>query len=138
MLNPYDPCVTNKVIDVNQMTVCWHVDDLKVSLMDPEEMTKFANWLSMTYGVSVATHQGKVHSYFGMIFDFTEKGKVVINMIIYIKNIISDFLEEITAIWMSLAEFPLYNLLKMKLLGLINPNQVQKQTIKQCSLYIPF
>jgi hypothetical protein len=30
-----------------------------------------------------------------MIFDFTEKGKVAINMIEYIKNIISDFPEEI-------------------------------------------
>jgi hypothetical protein len=36
-----------------------------------------------------------------MIFDFTEKGKVVINMIEYIKNIIFDFPGEITAVWTS-------------------------------------
>ena len=29
-LNPYDACVANKVIDGDQMTVVWHVDDLKV------------------------------------------------------------------------------------------------------------
>ncbi len=56
VINPYDQCVANKVIHGKQMTVCWHVDDLKVSHMEPEEVTKFGNWLSKTYGVSVATH----------------------------------------------------------------------------------
>ena len=27
-VNPYDPCVANKVINRLQMTVNWHVDDL--------------------------------------------------------------------------------------------------------------
>ena len=30
-LNPYDSCVANKTVNGKQMTVCWHVDDLKVS-----------------------------------------------------------------------------------------------------------
>ena len=30
-MNPYDPCVANMTINSSQMTVCWHVDDLKVS-----------------------------------------------------------------------------------------------------------
>jgi hypothetical protein len=52
----------------------------------------------------VATHQGKLlYNFLGMIFDFTEKGKVAIKMIEYIKNIISNFLKEITAIRTSLA-----------------------------------
>jgi hypothetical protein len=38
-----------------------------------------------------------VHDYLGMIFDFSVKGKVMINMIEYIKNI-ADFPEEIMAI----------------------------------------
>ena len=29
-LNPYDPCVANKIIGGKQITVLWHVDDLKV------------------------------------------------------------------------------------------------------------
>ena len=28
-LNPYDPCVANKMIGGQQMTLCWHVDDMK-------------------------------------------------------------------------------------------------------------
>jgi hypothetical protein len=86
-LNPYNPCVASKTVNGTQMTVCWHVDDLKVSHVDPKEVRKFGKWLSKTYGVSVATHRGKVHDYLGMIFDFSEKGKVMINMIEYLKNI---------------------------------------------------
>jgi hypothetical protein len=42
-----------------------------------------------------------VHDYLGMIFDFSVKGKVMINMVKYIKNIITVFQEEIVAIRMS-------------------------------------
>ncbi len=44
----------------------------------------------------MATHRGEVHDYLGMIFDFSVKGKVVVTMMEYIKNIIKDFPEEIT------------------------------------------
>jgi hypothetical protein len=27
-VNPYDPCVANKIVRGRQMTVSWHVDDL--------------------------------------------------------------------------------------------------------------
>jgi hypothetical protein len=82
------------------MTVRWRVDNLKVLHMDPKENTRFGDWLSETYGVAVVAHQGAVHNYLGlgMIFDFTVKGKVMINMIEYIKNIFADFPEEIVAI----------------------------------------
>jgi hypothetical protein len=43
----------------------------------------------------VDTHHGKVHNYLGVIFNFSEKGKVMVNMIEYIKTIINDFPEEI-------------------------------------------
>jgi hypothetical protein len=46
VLNPYDSCVANKVVDGKQMTVCWHVDDLKVSHCDPAQVTIFGEWLS--------------------------------------------------------------------------------------------
>ncbi len=96
-VNPYGPCIANKTVNGTQMTICWHVDDLKVSHVDPKEVMKFGEWLSKTYGVSVATHRGKVHDYLGMTFDFSEQGKVMINMIEYIKGIINNFPEEIIA-----------------------------------------
>ena len=103
VINPYDPCMANKTINGNQMTVCWHLDDLKVSQEDPREVAIFEEWLSVTYGVTVATHLGKVHDYLGMIFDYSEKGKVMINMIQYFKSIINNFPEEITTVWTSSA-----------------------------------
>ena len=48
-INPYDPCVANAMINGYQMTVIWHVDDLKVSHKDPKEIDKFATYLSGIY-----------------------------------------------------------------------------------------
>ena len=61
--------------------------------------------------MTVTTHQGEVHDYLGMIFDYSEsKGKVMINMIEYIKSIINNVLDEITAIRTSLAADHLFTL----------------------------
>jgi hypothetical protein len=108
MLNPYDSCVANKVVDGKQMTVCWHVDDLKVSHCDPAQVTIFGEWLSKKYGVAVATHRRKVHDYLGMIFDFLVKGKVMVTMMEYNKNINKDFPEKITGIKTTPAEDHLF------------------------------
>ncbi len=97
VLNPYDPCVANKMVNRSQMTVCWHVDDLKVLHIYAEKMTKFGSWLNATYGVTMVAHRGKIHDYLGMILDYLEKGKVKVTMIDYIKSIIKDFPEEIVS-----------------------------------------
>jgi hypothetical protein len=112
VINTYDPCVANKMVNGKQMTVCWHVDDLKVSHVNPGEITIFGEWLNASYGVTVATHRRKVHDYLGMIFDYSKKGKVkvMINMIEYIKNIIADFPETITAIRTSSAADHLFTM----------------------------
>ena len=34
-LNPYDPCVANKMVNGEQLTICWHVDNLKSNHIDP-------------------------------------------------------------------------------------------------------
>ena len=34
-LNPYDLCVANAVIDGKQCTICWYVDDNKISHKNP-------------------------------------------------------------------------------------------------------
>ena len=33
-INPYDPCVANKIVNGSQCTGVWHVDNLKVSHKD--------------------------------------------------------------------------------------------------------
>ena len=38
--NPYNPCVTNKIIKNNQITVCFHVHDFKLSHKRPKVVGK--------------------------------------------------------------------------------------------------
>ena len=40
--NLYDPCVANKMTNLHQVTIVWHVADLKISLHDPSEINKLA------------------------------------------------------------------------------------------------
>ena len=49
-LNPYNPCVVNKMVNGEQLTVCWHVDDLKSSHIDPKVNEKFLQWSIETFG----------------------------------------------------------------------------------------
>ena len=35
-INPYDPCVASLNIDDNQQTTCWHVDNCKLSHVEPK------------------------------------------------------------------------------------------------------
>jgi hypothetical protein len=49
-LNPYDPCVANKMINGKQFNITWHVDDLKLSHVDVKEVDKTIEWLKRIYG----------------------------------------------------------------------------------------
>lgn len=91
--NPYDPCVANRIQNGKQQTILFHVDDLKSSHVDPKVNDKFAKWLEMKYGEhgKVKIHRGKVHDYLGMTFDYTEKGKVKIDMISYVEDMLEEF-----------------------------------------------
>ena len=57
-INQYDRCVANKIVDGNQMTVIWHVDDLKVSHKKAEANTKFAKWMKTIYGENLQCTEG--------------------------------------------------------------------------------
>ena len=97
VINPYDPCVANVMISGKQITVPWHVDDLKVSHLDPAEITKFANYFAVIYGEKLTVHRGLVHDYLGMDLDYTTKGKVENSMIKYVDKILEGFSEELGA-----------------------------------------
>jgi hypothetical protein len=48
-VNPYDICVMNTVVDGNQITVAFHVDDLKVSHADHKVVDDFVAWIKRKY-----------------------------------------------------------------------------------------
>ncbi len=45
IFNPYDPCVANKMVNGKQLTITFHVDDLKASHKDSKVIDKFIEWV---------------------------------------------------------------------------------------------
>jgi hypothetical protein len=45
MINPYDPCVANKMIDGEQMTICFHVDACKLNHRKTKVMDSMIEYL---------------------------------------------------------------------------------------------
>jgi hypothetical protein len=94
-VNPYDPCVANKMINGSQMTVRWHVDDLMISHSSNEATSQFLHALKDIYGDNLVGNTGRIHGYLGMVFDFSDRDKVKINMTKYLSKVIADFPKEI-------------------------------------------
>ena len=78
-INPYDPCVANNMIGGKQLTVCWNVDNLKISCVDTNEVTKMIQWIESKYG-EMHGSRGKRHDYLGMWLDYSIMGEVRIYM----------------------------------------------------------
>ena len=91
--NPYDPCVANRIINGKQHTVRFHVDDLMSSHQEYEVNTQFLHWLNKLYGGhgEVKATRGLKHDYLGMTLDFSQPGKVVVDMVDYINNMVNEF-----------------------------------------------
>jgi hypothetical protein len=97
IINPFDPCVANGTISGLQMTVTWHVHDLKFSHVHPFHVTKFCRYFASIYGNGLIVHQGKVHDYLGMDLNFALDGIVQVSMITYMSKVILDFPEKIAS-----------------------------------------
>ena len=94
--NKYDDCVVNKMVNGQQMTVVWHIDNLKVSHVDATEVEKFVRQMVDTFGkdTPLTVSRGQVHDYLGLTLDFHTKGEVQINMEHYIDMMLQDAPEE--------------------------------------------
>ena len=92
-VNPYDPCVANKMINGKQHTISWHVDDVKSSHVDPKVNDDFHKWLQKEYGQvkEVTCTRDKIHDYLGMKLDYSTPGEVKIDMRDYVKAMIEEF-----------------------------------------------
>jgi hypothetical protein len=66
-----------------------------ISHTSSEAISQFLRALKDIYGNNLAETTGNVHDYLGMIFDFSEREKVKINMTQYLSKVIADFPEEI-------------------------------------------
>jgi hypothetical protein len=68
-LNPYDQCVANCDIDGSQCTICWYVDDTKISHRDPEVVTRILHTLESHFDKMTIT-RGDDHVFLGMRIHF--------------------------------------------------------------------
>ena len=94
-MNPYDPCVANKIVNGEQMTVTWHINDLKLSHKDKCEIKKFSAFLLKEYEEKLVEHYGNVHDYLGIDLDYSGSQEVEVSMIKYLSKILTGFSEDI-------------------------------------------
>jgi hypothetical protein len=97
-LNPYGGCVVNKIVKGKQITVCFHVDDCKISHEHPKVVDETIDWLRAEYesifedGLgAMKVHRGKVRKYLGMTLDFSHKGQCTITMHDYLDRILKAY-----------------------------------------------
>ena len=89
MINDYDPCVANYMVDGAQITIFWHVDELKISHRDEEMISALAIELAEEFGSKTTISTGKVHDYLGIDLDFESKpGTLIISHINYLQKIL--------------------------------------------------
>ena len=69
-LNPYNPCVANKMVDGAQLTVRWHVDNQMISHINNNAIMAFIKAIKAIYGDNLAESMGRKHNYLGMEFDY--------------------------------------------------------------------
>ena len=95
-VNPYDWCVANKQVQGNQLTITWHVDDLKISHVNKEVLEDLLKQLEGTFGQEgpLTVHRGKKHDYVGMWLDFSLDGKVQVQMFDYIDQMLHELPED--------------------------------------------
>ena len=99
-LNPSDPCVANHMVKGAQQTICFHMDDCKLSHVDPQVNDEFLEVLCDEYesvledgSEKMVVSCRKTHKYLGMELDYRVSGLCKITMFDYIEEIIKTFEE---------------------------------------------
>jgi hypothetical protein len=95
VINPYDRCVANTMIDGTQCTILWYVDDNKLSHMSEDVVTDVINKIKEHFGDLVVS-RGKEHTFLGMNITFRDDGSLQIEMKKYIEEAIESFGEDVS------------------------------------------
>ena len=93
VINAYDSCVANCMIDGHQCTICWYVDDLKISHINPEVVKNVIKQIESVYGkMTIST--GTTHVYVGININYGNNQEAYIDMIDHVQEAIDDFPEK--------------------------------------------
>ena len=90
--NPYDCCVANKMVEGHQLTIMWHVDDLKMSHMSSWVLDKLLGQLNLVFRqeARLMVNKAKKHDYLGITLDYSHWGKVIVDMEQSIKGVLDE------------------------------------------------
>jgi hypothetical protein len=98
IINPYDPCVANRIIEGKQMTICSHVDTCKLSHRKKTVIERMIEYLRQEYesiiedgSGAMTVSRGKIHKYLGVTLDYSVPGQVKITMLKYVNEILAAF-----------------------------------------------
>ncbi len=91
-INPYDPCVANKMDEGKQCTITWYVDDNKISHVNP---TVVEGIVEKIEDKKMTIMRGNKHVFLGMNIELNGDGTVTLDMSEYVSEAIEDFQEEI-------------------------------------------
>ena len=78
MVNPYDKCVANKIIDGDQCTISWHVDD-NIVTYKKQSAIEYIKKLMVKHFGEMDFIEGEEHTFLGMKITVKDK-KVKIDM----------------------------------------------------------
>ena len=80
------------------MTICFHVDDCKLSHESSDVLAETIKWLRTEYesifedgSGAMKVHTGRIHEFLGMTLDFSHRFKVKIIMTKYVKDIVKSW-----------------------------------------------
>ena len=93
IMNPYDACTWNKMINGKQLTIQYFIDDLHISCMDGKAIDNLVRNLNdkfKTMFKELTICKGKVHDYLGINIDYSNNRYVKFTM----NNFIEDVLKE--------------------------------------------
>ena len=86
------------MIKGKQITICFHVNDCKLSHRSSKVIDRMIDWLQDKYksifedgSGEMAVSRGRVHKYLGMTLDYTVHGQVKITMQDYVDKILTAF-----------------------------------------------
>jgi hypothetical protein len=91
--NCYDRCTFNKMVYGNQITIQFHVDDLKISHKDQSVIDNVLSDLNNKFGTArkpLAATTGMIHDYLGITIDYSEKDTVKFTMYDYLEDILDE------------------------------------------------
>ena len=90
IVNLYDNCVINKMIDRKQWTIIWHVDNLKLFPIKQSVLDDIANKLRSKYRqvAPLVIHCGIIHDYLRMTINYSDDNKVKFMMCDYVEGVL--------------------------------------------------